>query len=163
MTGCAFKAHVQGRVVWKQLFLDHSACRHAQPGSFPWSVWAAPASLCVGSVSSLVASWSPDSTGGALLCDRVTDTNPWFLFLFIVNKDPKGSKIFSLFGPSAFLSFLCMFPLLALFSVVPSAPSSSLGEPGSSTGASWALLFLKNFLLPPVLLLYFAIPNFFFL
>lgn len=88
--------------------------------------------------------------------DRVTDTNHWFLSFFIVNKDPKGSKTFSLFGPSAFLPFLCLFPLLALSNVIPSAPSPSLGEPGVSTGASWALLFLNNFLLPPVLLLVFC-------
>lgn len=87
------------------------------------------------------------------LSDRGTHTNYWFFPLFIVNKDPKGSKKFFLFGPSVFLPFLCLFPLLALFSVIPSAPSPSLGEPGNSTGASWALLFLKNFLLPPVLLL----------
>lgn len=96
------------------------------------------------------------------LGDRVTDTSNWFFSLFIVNKDPKGSKTFSLFGPSVFLPFLCLFPLLALFSVIPSAPSPSLGEPGASTGASWALLLLKNFLLPPVLLLVFCSSQFLF-
>lgn len=80
MSGCAFEAHVQQRVVWEQLFPDHSARSHAQPGCFPCCLSSSGPSMC----------WLWELTCRQLepwqhwrccpLWDRVTDTNYWFFF-----------------------------------------------------------------------------------
>lgn len=61
------------------------------------------------------------------LGDRVTDTSYWFFSLFIVNKDPKGSKTFSLYWTK------CLPPISVLVS-----PAGSLQcHPICSFPFSW--------------------------
>lgn len=111
-----------------------------------------PQPLCVLAVGALLLPAGALTALMVLFSVRQGNRHQLLIFCFVhcKQRSQRGQK-FSLFGPSVFLPFLCLFPLLALFSIIPSAPSPSLGEPGNSTGASWALLFLKNFLLPPVL------------
>lgn len=83
-----------------------------------------------------------------------------FLFVYCKQSSQRFQNILPLWTKIVvFLPFLCLFPVLALFSVIPSAPSPSLGEPGASElCCSWRISCCHQ-----CCFLYFAIPNFFFL
>lgn len=146
----------QGRGLLEQLFLNHSLHGCAQSSSYPLVCLISTCFSSCFCASSLVASWSHDSTDCCSVWGRVTDTNEWSFLCLLqtkIQKGPKSSPALDQASPSYFSAcFPCWLSCLSVHLLLPlRLESLALGQVLPKLCCC-----LKSFLLSPGLLVAFC-------